>query len=424
MERLLVSGATELVRNLGSVVTQQIGMAWGVKDELEILERTLETIAAVTTDAEKQQEEFDLVRLWLKRLKDVVYDADDVMGEFSYEAMHRSKLCGTRNKFQIFTPDSYTRDRNSVQQNRLITSFVDESSVLGRDNDKVTIINMLISSLESSSSLSMKFSVVSVVGMGGIGKTTLAQMVYKDNLIKSFFDIRVWVCVSDDFNIKKILVKIIESVTSKKCDDISNDMVLFSKVREELNNKKYLLVLDDMWNEDAEDWDKLKGLLSVGDHGSKVLITTRSNVVASVVRDITSPYILKELTDYDWVIQKEILVRLWIAEGFIYPSHGGSRISLEDAGDDYFHSLLANSFFQDVAKNELGDIETCKMHDLVHDLAESVNGVHGIKTVNSSEMESISEFRRLHLVLDKKKFSNIFKRTLGKNKKIEVRFFT
>lgn len=337
MERLLVSGATELVRNLGSVVTQQIGMAWGVKDELEILERTLETIAAVTTDAEKQQEEFDLVRLWLKRLKDVVYDADDVMGEFSYEAMHRSKLCGTRNKvrlffsssnplafhfkmahkirninkrlneisidmakfqFQIFTPDSYTRDRNSVQQNRLITSFVDESSVLGRDNDKVTIINMLISSLESSSSLSMKFSVVSVVGMGGIGKTTLAQMVYKDNLIKSFFDIRVWVCVSDDFNIKKILVKIIESVTSKKCDDISNDMVLFSKVREELNNKKYLLVLDDMWNEDAEDWDKLKGLLSVGDHGSKVLITTRSNVVASVVRDITSPYILKELTDY------------------------------------------------------------------------------------------------------------------------------
>ncbi|XP_026377547.1 putative disease resistance protein RGA3 [Papaver somniferum] len=167
MERLLVSGANELVRNLGSVVGQQIGIAWGVKDELEILKRALETIAAVTTDAEKQQGESDL---------------------------------------------------------------------------------------------------------------------------------SLGLCV-DDFNIKNILVKIIESVTSKKCD-ISNDVVLFSKVREGLSNKRYLLVLDDLWSEDAEDWDKLKGLLNVGDHGSKVLITTRSNVVASIIRDITPPYILKELTDY------------------------------------------------------------------------------------------------------------------------------
>lgn len=103
-QALLVSGVTELLKHLTSVVSQQISEAWGAHNDLEKLKGTLEMIAAVTTDAEEQQEKSKLVKLWLDRLNDVVYDADDVLDEFSYEAMRRMELCRKRDKVrQLFS---------------------------------------------------------------------------------------------------------------------------------------------------------------------------------------------------------------------------------------------------------------------------------------------------------------------------------
>ncbi|XP_026398124.1 putative disease resistance protein RGA1 [Papaver somniferum] len=544
IQDFFVSGITGLLKNLSYVVSQQISESWGVKDDLEKLKGTLEMIAAVTMDAENKQGESEVVSLWLQRLKDVVYDADDVLDEFSYEAMRQIELCGNENKvssnsvafnfklgqkikiinkrlddismeiqkYQLIPiPDGYIYEHNTVQQNRLISTFSNESSFLEREIDKSAIINLLTTIQESSF---MKLSVVSIVGMAGIGKTTLAQMVYNDNAIIRFFNEQFWVNLSDDFDFKKILISIIESVTNKKCGDISNETVLVNKLKEVLSNKNYLVVLDNVWNEDAEECDKLKGSLIVGAQGSTVLVTTRSKVVSSIVQDNTLPYILKELPDCvcwsiikskayypggaletqnmtcigeeiarkcgglplaanvlgglmrlhktendwlslrdhsslsatdasikiisilklsydklpshlklcfsycsifpkDWKFDREIMIRLWMAEGFLNPFHEGNQLSLEDVGNYSFHSLLASSFFQDVTLDELGDIESCKMHVLVHDLAKSVNGVHGIKIVNSAAgMESISKYRRLQLDLDEntsKTFSEFLK---------------
>ncbi|XP_026429135.1 uncharacterized protein LOC113325126 [Papaver somniferum] len=92
-----------------------------------------------------------------------------------------------------------------------------------------------------------------------------------------------------------------------------------------------------------------------------------------------------------------------MAEGFIHPSNGGNRNSLEDIGNDYFLSLLSNSFFQDVQKKDkLGDIKTFKMHDLVHDLALSVVvGSQEVTILSTSEMENdVSQIRRLRLITE------------------------
>ncbi|XP_026418570.1 putative disease resistance protein RGA1 [Papaver somniferum] len=90
LEGILTNGASEILRTLITVLGNDISLAWGVKDELKRLKQTLEVVAAKTSDAERKQLNDAVVVLWLKRLKQVSYDADDVLDEFSYEVMHRA----------------------------------------------------------------------------------------------------------------------------------------------------------------------------------------------------------------------------------------------------------------------------------------------------------------------------------------------
>ncbi|XP_026434784.1 putative disease resistance protein RGA3 [Papaver somniferum] len=145
--------------------------------------------------------------------------------------------------------------------------------------------------------------------MGGLGKTTVAQMVYKDDSIVRNFDLRAWVCVSDNFDIYKILRDTAESITGNKYENPSNVDVLANQVKEMLIGKKYLLVLDDLGNEDVGDWEKLNSYLVHGGMGSKILVTTRSQKVASVVGG--KSHDLEKLSDdICWsIIEGKILCR-------------------------------------------------------------------------------------------------------------------
>ncbi|MCL7044547.1 hypothetical protein MKW94_001578 [Papaver nudicaule] len=119
--------------------------------------------------------------------------------------------------------------------------------------------------------------------MGGLGKTSLAQLVYKDESIKAHFERKAWVCVSYKFDVYRILKQILQSLTEGSCGDPLNYDALARKVQEYLAGKKYLLVLDDLWSEDAGDWERLLGVLVNGVEGNKILVTTRSQKVASVI---------------------------------------------------------------------------------------------------------------------------------------------
>ncbi|XP_026457678.1 putative disease resistance protein RGA3 [Papaver somniferum] len=163
-------------------------------------------------------------------------------------------------------------DQTREQPNRLTSSVVDDSVLIGRDDAKSDMVKFL-----SDKSLPPS---LSIVGMGGLGKTSLAQLVYNDESIGKYFELKMWVCISDDFNVYKILQNILESITGGTCGDLSNVDVLANKVKERLAGKRYLLVLDDLWNEDIDDWEKLKNVLGFG---SKILVTTRNQKVADVV---------------------------------------------------------------------------------------------------------------------------------------------
>lgn len=91
MDNILVNGVTEILKPLIALISEQITLAWGVKDDLKKLKGTLESIQALISSAEEKQVNDPTVRLWLRRLKDIVYDADDVMDEFTYESMRPRK---------------------------------------------------------------------------------------------------------------------------------------------------------------------------------------------------------------------------------------------------------------------------------------------------------------------------------------------
>ncbi|XP_059441960.1 putative disease resistance RPP13-like protein 1 [Corylus avellana] len=133
--------------------------------------------------------------------------------------------------------------------------------------------------------------------MGGMGKTTLAQFVYNDNRVKKHFNnLGAWVCVSEEFDVFKITKTILEAVTSSTCD-IKDLNQLQLRLRECLTGKKFLLVLDDVWNETYVQWEALCKPVKYGAQGSKVLVTTRNNSVVSVARAL--PHRLMELPEKD-----------------------------------------------------------------------------------------------------------------------------
>ncbi|XP_043712469.1 putative disease resistance RPP13-like protein 1 [Telopea speciosissima] len=140
------------------------------------------------------------------------------------------------------------------------------------------------------------FSVLPIVGMGGTGKTTLAQLVYNDEKVKKYFHLKAWVCVSEDFDVMRLTKEILESITGLYPPSNSLDL-LQVKLQEALSEKKFLLVLDDMWNENYERWDALSTAFAFGKPRSKILVTTRNKSVASIVRTVPNDHCLKGLSD-------------------------------------------------------------------------------------------------------------------------------
>ena len=104
----------------------------------------------------------------------------------------------------------------------------------------------------------------------------------------------MWTCVSDNFVVKQIVKQILECFGGKRCEEIENLDILQKHLQGKLNGKKYFIVLDDVWNEDKNEWILLKDLLMGGARGSRIVVTTRSIKVAEIM-GTTSPHELKGL---------------------------------------------------------------------------------------------------------------------------------
>ncbi|XP_031282720.1 putative disease resistance protein RGA3 [Pistacia vera] len=133
--------------------------------------------------------------------------------------------------------------------------------------------------------------------MGGVGKTTLAQLVYNDVRVKEHFDLRAWVCVSDDFDVVRVTKTILSFISDVTVED-SDLNLLQVKLKEKLFRKKFLFVLDDVWSENYDNWVVLCRPFEASYPGSRIILTTRNQGVSSMVATLPT-YLLKELSNDD-----------------------------------------------------------------------------------------------------------------------------
>ncbi|MFS7985011.1 putative P-loop containing nucleoside triphosphate hydrolase, leucine-rich repeat domain superfamily [Helianthus anomalus] len=158
-----------------------------------------------------------------------------------------------------------------IEENSLGSKKILDNIFVGIDRDAELIRDKLVED-------GKKLDVVSIVGMGGIGKTTVATKVFNDGYVKHHFHIRVWVIVSQTYDKRAVLIQILESICGQLDLEKASDSRLRELVHKHLMGQRYLIVIDDIWH--IETWDNLKLFFPYGDNGSRILITSRITEVA------------------------------------------------------------------------------------------------------------------------------------------------
>ncbi|KAL5544022.1 hypothetical protein UlMin_007806 [Ulmus minor] len=293
-----------------------------VKKLLEKLEFSLLSADELLDDAEEKLIYSPRVEKWHNKLKDVVYRATELADQIETEAL-RQDLEGHQSASSF---DNYVRDEleeilSSLEHLLSLkdalglepagksnssgvttrdpvrfrpTPVADESGFCGREDIKETIIQSLRSA-------DVCGDVIPIIGAGGLGKTTLAQVVYNHPDVKlQFGEHRAWVTVSTEFDLLAIAKKIIGQVSnSSQIDGTVDEQVILFKLNEALKGKKFLLVLDDVWSENRDEWNNLKSCFKAGERGSKIIVTTRSTTVASIAAPSQPHHFLPELSQED-----------------------------------------------------------------------------------------------------------------------------
>ncbi|MED6160626.1 hypothetical protein PIB30_053167 [Stylosanthes scabra] len=323
------------------ISTEFVNLVVGKKLNRQLVERlktALLAAKALAADAEQKQFGNELVKEWLDSLRDALYTADDLLDHVFIKAEIRSKV---RSRLPRFLNMSNSKTVTKIEEVvkriedlqklkdtlglkeiptgssswRPPSTSLERGTVYGRDDDKQALIKMLIDNNDH------KLSVISIVGMGRVGKTTLAQCLYNNEDLMKGFDLKAWICVSENFDVVETTKNVIKEITSGFCS-LDGFNLLQHDLKEKLSEKKFFVVLDDIWSNDGDKWKSFITPFQDGRKGSTVLLTTRKENVGPIVQNYNSYFLNGLSDDYCWSI---------FADNSSFPESNGSS-ELEGIG--------------------------------------------------------------------------------------------
>ncbi|XP_058006661.1 putative disease resistance protein RGA3 [Hevea brasiliensis] len=454
MPDLVLSPLLEVIFDrVASPVLQRLGDSWDLKDNLKKLQHVLLMVQAILEDAEQQQLTRKGVKIGLSRLQDAAYDAEDLLDDFAAKAVvidsgkssisisiNAGKVRKTLQDLELTAIEGLSLNlkegsiMNRSYNERETSSFIVESQICGREKDRENIVKLLLSCEATQEG---NVIAIPIIGIGGTGKTTLAQLAYNDERMTQHFDVKIWVFVSENFNSKRIMKEVLES-SMNGTDEWDKKRLIFSGgVGWKQNN-----------TEDQDEWDKQRLIFSGGVAGSKIIITSHNKKFGMATsiskrrrREVSKSFAhwnancpkmwrsaisskkpgkpnALQKSEREWLLVKSSdLWNLITSHGGILPSlmlsyhHLPSHLkrcfvfcsiflknyeiikeklihlwmaegliqlegdtTLEDIGNENFNDLLWMCFFQEAEKCNTGNMTRYKMRDIIHDLARYVAG--------------------------------------------------
>ncbi|XP_020180671.1 disease resistance protein RGA5 [Aegilops tauschii subsp. strangulata] len=538
-----------LLGKLTALLADECGRLKGVRREIRSLRSELASMHAALKEYTKLDDPSDQVKAWISLVRELAYDTEDVFDKFIHhlgdspdhggfkelfrKAARRLKTLGARHgiageihdlKDRIRQvkelKDCYKLPNNAPSSTagpaavdpRLHALFADEAHLVGIDGPRDHLAKWM---LEEANTSPKHCKVLSIVGFGGLGKTTLANEVCRE--IQGEFDCKAFVSVSQKPDIKKIIKDVISQVScqggSTKDDTTDwDEMKSISELRVLLQNKRYLIIIDDVWSTQA--WHAIKCAFPENDCSSRIIATTRIIDVAKscclsaddrvyeleALSDPHSrrlffkrlfrseedcPEMLKEVSNKilkkcgglplaiisisgllanrpaikeewekvkrsigtalektnslegmssilslsyndlaphlktcllylslfpeDHLIYRDMLVRRWIAEGFISEERGQSK---QEVAENYFYELINKSMVQPVGIGYDGKVGACRVHDMMLEIIISKSAEDNFTTVVGGGQTSLlnhqDSIRRLSIQhIDKKLASEL-----------------
>lgn len=302
---MAASKATEamigtLIEKVFSALLTQAQYALDFKDQLEAMKTKLELMTAFISCTDKQKTRGEFMQKILPNLRKIIYEADDIMTDCQIRDEYRKDgFChrfSLRDFFFIYQTGKDLKHINSriekmesslgvygraeqpiIQQGPNNSSYQifkyspedhEPSEIIGLEKDLEKIKGWILSSNE-------KLQQISIVGMGGLGKTTIAQKIFNDREMVAYFEKRIWVPVSQNFSEERVMRAMLKQLGEDESG--IEESHLLHKIQQRLSDKTCLIVMDDVWRMNLDWWKNLYPT----EKRCFVIITSRNETVVN-----------------------------------------------------------------------------------------------------------------------------------------------